>query len=173
MVRHRSGECYAVPTVWQVNNVYFPRKQWHWFIGAEHTQHHHNLVHEYFQLCGLDSHLDIYLQAISPHYQNHFKSRLITLAIRMMLIYKHNPNHFGHNPLFVAMKVLGYWNNILWSRITQCNNFGYELEQVPNGFHLTKKQTVAFADKLLDALEPTIDGLYPRYVARLGRISKW
>jgi hypothetical protein len=83
----------------------------------------------------------------------------------MLLIYK-------HNPLFVAMKILGYWNNILWSRITQCNNFGYELEQIPNRFNLTKKQTVAFADKLLDALEPTVDGLYPRYVARLVRIAK-
>lgn len=172
MVVDKDGKNYPVPTVWQINNIYFPRKQWHWFIKHDTARSMNHVVYSYFIDVTLAPYCNAYENAISASYRDRFRPRLTNLMIRALLLYRANPQHYGNNPLFVVMKVLGYWNNILWTRIVQCNNFGHELPVPPNGYNVSKPKMVKIASSIYNSFEPIIDRMYPLYVARLERIEK-
>jgi hypothetical protein len=52
MIKDHEGKCYAVPTTWQINNVYFPRNRWHWFIKPELSAPYSHLVDSFFSRAG-------------------------------------------------------------------------------------------------------------------------
>lgn len=173
MVKDENGTCYAVPTVWEINNVYFPRKQWHWFIKPKVSMQYRHLVESFIGRAGLGHYFTQYDNAISEQYRNHLRIRLLNLAIRAILIYRNNPQHFGHNPNFVMMKILGYWKNILYVRIVQCNNHGMSLPVWDNEEGInTKPFIVKESEYLYDQLEPVIKELFPLYVKRMDLIAK-
>jgi hypothetical protein len=172
MIKDKSGECYDVPTVWQINNVHFPRKQWHWFIDSKTARSMNHIVYGYFMRVKLAPYITAYEGAIGDHYKNNFRPRLTNLMIRALLLYRHNPQHYGHNPMFVVMKVLGYWNSILFTRIVMCNNNGHQLPVPPDGYNVTKPKMVEIATHIFNCFEPVVNEMYPLYIARLARIEK-
>lgn len=166
MINDKSGKCYAVPSVWQINNVHFPQKYFKHLISAELNQSLHRHVDSFFNHAGLMKEFRTYRKSISYHYALRFRSRLIALALRMGLLYRHNPAYFGHNPLFVYMKIPSYWQNILFTRIVQCNRFGANLPVPPDKFNFTRPQLLKEAEWLYTVFEPLVDELYPQYVKK-------
>jgi len=87
---------------------------------------HHNLVDA---LLGGIPEYNIYLGAISPHYQRIFKGWVITYIVRLFALYQQRPEWFDNNPENVLKANFIHIKTRLFRRLyTQVDKIGLPLE---------------------------------------------
>lgn len=87
---------------------------------------HHHLVDE---LLGGIPEYHIYLRAISEHYQRIFKGWVITYIVKLLALYRANPQWFAHDPDNMMKANFVHIKSRLFSRLyIQADKIGLPLE---------------------------------------------
>ena len=163
MIRDKEGKSFYVPTVWQINNVHFTRKKFKYLIDTETANKMNHIPYTVFCNAKLGKHFLAYERSCTPHYKKVFRPRLSNLMIRGLILFLDNPQHYGHNPKFIIMKVISYWLNILFTRIVMSNRFGAEIQVPDDSIKMSQSTLHSMTDLCLNCYLPIAEKLLPKY----------
>jgi len=131
IVRHKTnGSIVAaipvyVPSKAEINTDYFPYKKTRWFWRKTNSKKYHYLIDKFYHLDSkIGSDYDAYLKSVSPHYQVIFKSQMVNLFIKGIIIFMDNPQQFCRDVDVVLVRLMTDAKIHLYRKMFCCEKYG-------------------------------------------------